>query len=120
MRPPNRIHQTKLEIRRLSPAEAEVWVTAVLDTVPPATELRGKLTGPHCPGVTTIELAYPLRPLSSWTGAPGNVLVVRVIVPEPNLWTPETPFVYHGKLELWQDGQCCDTATVFVGLAHAR
>ena len=116
----NHIRQTTLEVRRLSAAEAEVWVMAAVDAVTPATELRGKVTGPRCPGVTTIELAYPLRPVPTPASAAANTLVARVIIPEPNLWTQATPFLYEGRLELWQDGGCCDTATVAVGLAQAR
>jgi hypothetical protein len=83
-----------------------------VDVVTPATELRGRLMGPRCPGVSTIEIAYPLRPLS----AEGNTLTARVLIPEPNLWTEATPFVYEGPVELWQDGQCCDATRVTVGL----
>jgi hypothetical protein len=44
------------------------------------------------------------------------MLAAQVLIPEPNLWTEATPFVYDGTVELWQDGQRCDTARVSVGL----
>src|SRR5262245_19361770 len=113
----NRIRNTTVEVHRLSPVEAEVWVTAEVDTVTPMTELRGRLMGPRCPGVTTIEVAYPFRP----TPEKGpSTLVARSVVPEPNLWTEETPFYYEGPLELWQDGERCDTATISVALKMSR
>ena len=112
----NRIRTTSVEVRRLSPAEAEVWVTAELDAVTPATELRGRLVGPRCPGMSTVEVAYPFRPVPGLSAGPADRLTVRAIVPEPNLWTEKMPFVYEGTLELWQDGQRCDTAAVSVPL----
>jgi hypothetical protein len=114
----NRIRKTMIEVRRLSPAEAEVWVCVEVDAVTPTTELRGRLTGPRCPGVTTVEVAYAFRPLTS-TDAPPS-LTVRAVIPEPNLWTEETPFVYDGHIELWQDGEQCDGAAVSVALKRPR
>src|SRR5262249_62180662 len=102
----NRIRATNVEIRRLSAAEAEVWVIAELEVVNTGTELRVRLVGPHCPGVSTVQVAYPLRPPPRAAESPGS-LAVRALIPEPNLWTEETPFFYEGPLELWQDGQRC-------------
>ncbi len=112
----NRIKQTRVEVRRLSSAEADVWVTAEVEVVTPTTELRGRLTGPRCPGVTTVEVAYPLRPLPRPADGRANTLAVRALIPEPNLWTETTPFVYEGRLELWQDNQRADVAPLAVGL----
>jgi hypothetical protein len=111
-----RILQTRVEIRRMSAAEAEVWVVAELDSVTPATELRGKVTGPRCPGVTTVEVAYPFRPTARGGDAPANSLTVRALIPEPNLWTEATPFVYEWLLELWELGRCIDQVRQVVGL----
>jgi hypothetical protein len=112
----NRFRRTSLQVRRLSLAEAEVWITAELETVTPTTELRGKLVGPRCPGVTTIEVAYPLLPLPQPDGQSPNTVTARIVIPEPNLWTKEMPYFYEGTVELWQDGQCRDTARLSVGL----
>ncbi len=116
----NHIRGTTIEIRRLSAAEAEVWITAELDTVTPTTELRGRLTGPRCPGVTTLEVAYPLRSLPRQPGGSSQTLTVRAIIPEPSVWTEETPYCYQGPLELWQDGQRGGIVTVSVALKYAR
>jgi hypothetical protein len=37
-----------------------------------------------------------------------------VLIPEPNVWTEATPFVYEGTLELWQDGERQDQAPISV------
>jgi hypothetical protein len=116
----NRIRRTTVEVRRLSPAEAEVWVVAEVDAVTLATELRGRLVGPRCPGTSTVEVAYPFRPPPRPGAEALGTLAVRALIPEPNLWTAEMPFVYEGPLELWQDGRRCDLATVSVALKLAR
>jgi len=115
----NRIRKSTAAIRRLSAAEAEVWVTVELEELTGGTELRGKLTGPRCPGVTTVEVAYPLRPLPRPAEGSANTLLVQVLIPEPNLWTEATPFVYSGRLELWQDGECADVTNLAVGLKQS-
>jgi len=115
----NRIIQIQFRNHRLSPVEAEVWVTVVPDHVTPGTELRGRLTGPRCPYTTTVEVAYPLRPLSPpMEGLP--ILTMRVIIPEPSWWDPVSPFLYGGPIELWQHGQRCDVVQVQHGLRSFR
>jgi hypothetical protein len=107
----NRILDVELHTRRANAAEAEIWVRVVPEHLTPATELRGRLVGPKCPGVTTVEVAYPLRPFphppADWPG-----LAARVVIPEPNRWEPACPFVYDGVVELWQDGQRCEVRQV--------
>ena len=54
--------------------------------------------------MTTVEVAYPLRPFEP---KPADTqLAARVAIPEPSLWQPEHPFVYDAVIELWQNGQC--------------
>jgi beta-galactosidase/beta-glucuronidase len=115
----NRIHITRVDIRRLSVAEAEVCLTVEVERLTPETELRGKITGPRCPGVSTVEVAYALRPLSGSTAASDKALRAQVVIPEPNLWTEKTPFIYEARLELWQDGEPADRANLQVGLKQA-
>jgi hypothetical protein len=95
------------------PAEAEVRVSVVAEHVTPTTDVRGRLMGPRCPFAATVEVAYPLRPLPA---GGGNNLTRRVVIPEASLWEPESPFLYEGPVELWQDGQRCDRVTVRHGL----
>jgi beta-galactosidase/beta-glucuronidase len=112
----NHILKTVLEIRRLSAAEAEVWVTVEAEEVTAGTALRGRLVGPRCAGVSTIEVAYPLRCAPRTSMDPPRSLLAQAIIPDPNLWTEQTPFLYEGLVELWQDGQQCDQATFSLGL----
>jgi hypothetical protein len=92
-----------VEVRndRLTPAEAEVRVTVALRGVLAEPELRGRLVGPRCAYASTVEVAYPWRPLSPERP---NVLAARVIIPEPSLWDPVCPFLYEGPLELSHKG----------------
>ncbi len=109
----NRIHKVEVRQRRWDPAEAELWVTVEPERVTPTTEVRGRLVGPRCPGITTIEVAYPLRPLPKPPeGASG--LTVRVLLPDPAAWEPQRPYVYEGTVELWEDGRKCDQAPLRV------
>jgi beta-galactosidase/beta-glucuronidase len=115
----NRLRQVNVQVQRLSAAEAELWLLIEAEQVTPTTEVRGRLVGPRCPGVTTIEVAYPLRPFPR---PPEGVppLSRRVVIPEPSLWEPERPYVYRAVVELWEDGQPCDRAEFDYGLRMAE
>jgi len=94
-------------VRRLSAAEAELWIRIDAERITPATEVRGRLVGPRAPGVTTLEVAYPLQGFPKLPeGWPP--LSRRAIIPDPNLWEPDRPFVYKAIVELWQDGAKSD------------
>ena len=111
----NKLRQVTAQVRRLSAAEAEVWLLIEAERITPTTEVRGRLMGPRCPGVSTIEVAYPLRPFPRQPeGLPP--LSRRVVIPEPSLWEPGQPFVYQAVVELWEDGQRCDGAEFDYGL----
>ena len=114
----NRIRQVRAELHRLSAVEAEVWIVAETDEASSTTELRGRLIGPRCPGISTIEVAYPLRPIPH---APEHIpqLSRRVNIPDPSLWRPDQPFVYHAVIELWQEGELCERADFDYGLRMA-
>jgi hypothetical protein len=114
----NRIRQVEVRDRSLSPAQAEVYVLVTPEQRTPTTEVRGRLMGPSCPYSNTVEVAYPLRPLPD--AAEGEALAGRVIIPEPSLWEPESPFLYRGPVELWQDGARQDRVTVSHGLRHIQ
>jgi hypothetical protein len=114
----NRIKGVHIFNGRLTPAEAEIWITVATEHLTSTTQVVGRLVGPRCPYANTVEVAYPLREHSrqyETDGVPGFTL--RVIIPEPNLWEPQTPFLYQGTLELWQQGERCDTFHVSHGLA---
>ena len=42
---------------------------------------------------------------------------MRVVIPEASLWEPESPFLYRGPIELWQEGKRCDRIMAQHGLA---
>ena len=111
----NKLKRVAAEVRRLSSAEAELWIRIEAEQITPTTEARGRMIGPRCPEVTTIEVAYPLRPFPRLPeGMPP--LSRRVIIPEPSLWEAERPFVYRAIIELFQDGGRCDHTEFDVGL----
>ena len=90
-----------VRLLRLTPVDAEI---EFMSPGGPA-EIRGRLMGPTCAVTTTIEVAYHLR---------GN----RVIIPEPGWWDPQSPFLYHGPVELWQGGEKLETGRIRIGLRH--
>src|SRR5262249_29995675 len=109
-----------IEIRNrlLNPAEAEVWVSARVDGPTRDLTVRGRLLGPQCEYANTVEVAYPLRPLS---GAPDTLgATARVLIPEPSFWDPESPFLYTGPVSVWQGDRLCFETTVSHGLRHCQ
>lgn len=75
--------------RRLNPAEAEIRIVGADGAA--ATGVTGRILGPRCEYSSTVEVAYYVRPASD-----GGV---RVIIPEPSLWSPQTPFLYEAILQ---------------------
>jgi hypothetical protein len=115
----NRIRNVQVSQKRWDAAEAELWITVEPEHITPTTELRGRLVGPRSPGVTTVEVAYPLQPLPRPQAA-SSQLTMRVVIPEPVAGRREQPYFYEGPVELWEDGQKCDQAPVRVsGRAEA-
>jgi hypothetical protein len=111
----NRIRGVDIFDHVLNPAQAEIRITVHAKHRAYSTEIRGRLMGPRCPYAATIEVAYPLRPLPHGAGD-DSPLERRVLIPEPNLWDPVSPFLYQGPLELWEEGQLCDQRTIRHGL----
>jgi hypothetical protein len=118
----NRICWLEVIDRLLTPAQAEIWVRATVDPVTPVMDLRGRLMGPRCPYADTVEVAYPLRPLARPEDATGgrNTLVRRVVIPEPSFWEPESPFLYEGPMELWQDSERREVRVLRHGLCQVQ
>jgi hypothetical protein len=112
----NRILSVTLRDHSLIPAEAVVHVTVVPQRLDAGTEVRGRLMGPRCRFASTVEVAYHLRPLPVPTGQPA--LTLRAIIPEASFWEPNSPHLYAGPIELWQDGQRCEVVQVRRGLRH--
>jgi hypothetical protein len=111
----NHILSVTLFDRSPAASSAEVWITVTPDHVTPTTDIRGRLLGPRCPYAQTVEVAYPLRPLRR-PGEGPSPLTRRVVIPEACLWEPESPFVYEGDVELWQEDHCVDRQPIRHGL----
>lgn len=116
----NRILNVSMEDRSLDPISAEVWVTVRLERLTPATEVRGKLMGPSCPYATTVEIAYPLTPLKRPEQQEPGTIRCRAVIPEASLWDLQSPFLYSGPVELWQDGERTGLVTVRHGLRRIQ
>jgi hypothetical protein len=113
----NRIRRIEVHNRSLNPVSAEVWISVLPGQLTAATEVRGRLMGPRCLYSSTVEVAYPLRPLPPQQKSPlSSGLTVCAVIPEASLWEPQCPFLYQGPIELWQDGQCCDRIILSHGL----
>jgi hypothetical protein len=107
----NRILDVLVLNHRLDPVETELRVYIKLAEITPTTQIRGRLTGPRCLYTSTIEIAYPLREI-----ARTDHIELRVVIPEPSWWDPESPFLYDGTIELSQDGESCGRAELRHGI----
>jgi hypothetical protein len=110
----NGILHVEVRDQALVPAMTELHIQVVPRFRDARTELRGRLMGPRCRFASTVEVAYPLRPLSRPAEEPG--LLARVIIPEASFWEPASPHLYAGPVELWQDGQRSEVIQVQHGL----
>lgn len=99
----------KMRIHRLDVTLADVRLD--FPDLPADVEVRGRLMGPRCPGVTTIEISYALRPVGK---AP--VREYQVLIPEPSFWEAARPYVYEGPLEFWRGGEQLGKTWASVGL----
>src|SRR5262245_52982530 len=114
----NRIVRVTLLDRASSTARAEVLVVVRVETPVRQLQLRGRLMGPRCAFASTVEVAYHLRPAAEQAG--GVDLRARVVIPEPSLWDPQSPFLYSGPIELWDQGGRLDVVQVRHGLRQFR
>jgi hypothetical protein len=113
----NRIRRIEVFDHSLDPVAAEMWISVWPEFRTATTQVRGRLMGPCCLYSSTVEVAYPLHPLPAHQQAPeSSILTVRAVIPEASLWEPQCPFLYHGPIELWQDGQRSDRVIVRHGL----
>jgi hypothetical protein len=65
-----------------------------------------------------VEVAYHFRPLPPGAAVPAGAVAVRALIPEASLWGPETPFLYEGPVELWEEGRLLEKVAVRHGLRH--
>jgi hypothetical protein len=107
----NRILRVAIDPVRLSPVESVLRVVVEPERRTPTTEVRGRLVGPRCRFAATVEVAHAIRPTRDEYDCAG-----RVVIPEASFWDPESPFLYEGYVELWEEGRCVDRAVVTHGL----
>jgi hypothetical protein len=107
-----KIASLAVEMLRADPASAHFLIRVVLDGPATGCEVRGRVVGPHCPGVTTVEIAYPLVNAD----VRDTTRTLKGVVPEPNLWTPETPFVYVIIVEVWTGDRQTDSRRITIAL----
>ena len=95
-----------VRVHRLDPTLAEVHIEFA--NVPADVEVVGRVMGPRCPGMSTIEIAYPLHAIAH--------PVYRVLIPEPLLWSKDQPYVYEGPVEFLRDGQAAEKLWISFGV----
>jgi hypothetical protein len=95
-----------VHVQRLDPALADLRIEFA--NLPADVEVGGRLMGPRCAGVSTIEVAYPLRRL-----APG---AYQVLIPEPSFWTVDRPYVYEGPASFYREGVKVGTLHLSISL----
>jgi beta-galactosidase/beta-glucuronidase len=114
----SRIRELTIQPVRLTPTEAELAVEMRCPQPIPTTELRGRLMGPSCLYSTTVEVSHPIRSAGRHEhGSP--VFRGRILIPEPAWWDPDSPFLYHGPVELWEHEHKVEVVRVRIGLRHA-
>jgi hypothetical protein len=59
--------------------------------------MRGTLRGPFCERARTLPAEILFRDLG-----PAQSGLAEAIVPDPCMWTPDLPHVYHADIEAWQ------------------
>ena len=113
----NHIVRVNVWPTRLSPAEAELRVVVRPQQLTSTTQVHGRLMGPRCRYTSTVEVAYALRESSREYEKEGEPCIgLRVIIPEPNFWEPQSPHLYEGSVELWQGRQLTDQRRIRHGL----
>jgi hypothetical protein len=114
----SRIKSVDVRPIRLTPTEAELAIDLHCSELHATSELHGRLMGPSCLYSTTIEIAYPVKMSARERGQP--ILHGRVIIPEPAWWDAESPFLYHGPIELWEHESRIESMALRLGLRHAE
>src|SRR5262245_9694928 len=114
-----RIKSSTVRLARLTPTEAELRIELRCTEMRSTSEIRGRLMGPTCLYSTTIDIAYPVKMLPHRKDA-SHALEARVVIPEPAWWDPESPFFYHGPVELWEHERRIESFNLKCGLRHAE
>ena len=93
------------QLQIATPAGAEFSVRVELDGPGSGCEISGRAVGPNCPGISTVEVAYPM----TVAGASDTTVSLRCAIPEPNLWRPDVRFTYAVSVSLKVNGELVDS-----------
>jgi hypothetical protein len=97
-----KIVSVSVELRRADISVAQFLIRVELDGNVEGCEVKGSVIGPRCPGITTVEIAYPLVLIETRD----KFAILKGVIPEPNLWSPESPFQYEVNVSIQTlDGQ---------------
>jgi len=107
-----KITSLTVEMVRADTSVAQFLVRLTLDGSVTDCTLQGSVVGPRCPGITTVEIAYPLV-LVETNEANASL---KGVIPEPNLWTPEAPFVYEMTVDVRLGDRKTDMRTSIIAL----
>jgi hypothetical protein len=103
------------EIVRATQTVAEFLARVELDGPAEGCGIAGRAVGPRCPGVSTVEVAYPMAVEDRTASA----VTLRCAIPEPNLWTPRSPFEYAVSVTLKLGDELVDSRSGTVRLRSA-
>lgn len=106
------IASLNFEVIRATPAVAEFLVHVELTGLSGECEVSGRVVGPKCAGISTVEVAYPLTRMAR----NDRVVSLRCAIPEPNLWAPESRFTYEVSIALHVNGDLVDSRTSEIAL----
>lgn len=115
----NSLRELSVRLSRLTPTEAEIVLSLTCALPHATTEIRGRLMGPNCQHSTTIEIAHPVHALPRSSDQP-HLRRAHIVIPEPAWWDCESPFLYHGPIELWEHEHKIDEVRLRIGLRHAE
>jgi hypothetical protein len=94
----------------VDPAQVQLYLRVEAEQWTPTTEVRATLLGPRNALGPTAEVTHTFQPLKKPEPDVGpEIRTWRVLLPEPALWSPESPCRYEGTVELWQDGALADS-----------
>lgn len=99
-----KIASLNFEIVRATFAVAEFVVRVNLDGPAEDCAVEGVAMGPKCPGISTVELSYPMTVAE----VSDTAVTLRCVILEPNLWSAEAPFRYSWSITVEQEGEPMD------------
>lgn len=95
-----------VEAHRLDPILADLRLH--FTGLPHHAEVRGRLMGPRCHGISTVEVAYHLRHVGGG--------IYQVLIPEPSLWSDDRPYFYAGPADVYHQGVKVATIPLSISL----